>query len=54
MKFEDWKANFNKVYVTKIFPAWKLYGISSEWKGNTAGGEYPWPQPQGSEEAKGD
>jgi calpain, invertebrate len=58
MKFDDWKANFNKVYVTKIFPTWKLYGTASEWKGNSAGGDYPWPgeikKNTGSEEAKGE
>jgi len=43
MKFDDWKLNFNKVYVTKIFPTWKLYGCASEWKNNSAGGDYPWP-----------
>jgi hypothetical protein len=58
MKFDDWKANFNKVYVTKIFPTWKLYGTASEWKGNSAGGSYPWPgeskKNTSSEEAKGE
>lgn len=45
MKFEDWKGNYNKVYVTKIFPSsWSLYGCAGEWKGNTAGGQYPFGQ----------
>ena len=45
MKFEDWKGNYNKVFVTKVFPAsWHLYGCAGEWKGNTAGGEYPFPK----------
>ena len=44
MKFEDWKGNFNKVYVTKIFPTWKLYGTAGEWNSKTAGGDYPWPE----------
>ena len=42
MEFGDWYANFTKIYVCKIFPAfWSQYSISSEWKGNTAGGPYP-------------
>jgi len=49
MKFDDWRSNYNKVYVTKIFPAsWSLYGCAGEWKGNTAGGEYPFPKDQNS------
>lgn len=45
MKFDDWRQNYNKVYVTKIFPSsWQLYGCAGEWKGNTAGGEYPFPK----------
>ena len=45
MKFDDWKGNYNKVYVTKVFPnSWNLYGCAGEWKGNTAGGEYPFPK----------
>lgn len=42
MEFSDWFANFTKIYVCKIFPAtWSQYSITSEWKGNTAGGPYP-------------
>lgn len=42
MEFGDWFANFTKIYICKIFPAaWNQFSISSEWKGNTAGGPYP-------------
>jgi hypothetical protein len=42
MRFEDWKANYNRVYVCKIFPStWAQFSVASEWKGNTAGGAYP-------------
>lgn len=42
MRFEDWKANYNRVYVCKIFPStWTQYSVACEWKGNTAGGTYP-------------
>lgn len=56
MKFDDWRINYTKVYVTKIFPAsWNLYGSAGEWSGNTAGGEYPFPKEdkgEGHEETK--
>ena len=42
MRYEDWYAHYNKMYICKIFPsAWQQFSISSEWKGNTAGGAYP-------------
>jgi hypothetical protein len=42
MKFDDFCAHFNKVYLCKIFPAnWAQYSIHGEWNGNTAGGPYP-------------
>jgi len=42
MRFEDWKANYNTVYVCKIFPGtWSQFSVASEWKGNTNGGPYP-------------
>jgi len=42
MDYKDWKANYNKVYVCKIFPStWSQYSIHGEWKGITHGGPYP-------------
>ena len=42
MRFEDWKANYSRVYLCKIFPStWSQFSVASEWKGNTAGGSYP-------------
>ena len=42
MKYEDFCANFNKVYLCKIFPAtWSQFSVNGEWAGNTAGGPYP-------------
>jgi len=42
MKFDDWFANYNRVYVCKVFPAvWQQYSICGEWSGNAAGGSYP-------------
>jgi len=42
MRYEDWKANYNRVYVCKIFPStWSQFSVASEWKGNTNGGPYP-------------
>lgn len=41
MCYEDWKTNYNRVYVCKIFPdTWSQFSIQGEWKGNTAGGPY--------------
>lgn len=42
MRFEEWKSNYNKVYVCKIFPStWTQFSVQGEWKGNTAGGSFP-------------
>ena len=42
MRFEEWKSNYNKVYVCKIFPStWTQFSVQGEWKGNTAGGNFP-------------
>ena len=42
MDYKQWKENYNKVYVCKIFPStWSQYSIMSEWKGITHGGPYP-------------
>ena len=52
MDYKDWKANYNKVYVCKIFPStWQQFSIRGEWKGITAGGPYP-PQADRDEETK--
>ena len=54
MRYEDWCAHYNKMYLCKIFPAtWSQYSISSEWKGNTAGGGYPSSAVGRDEEEKG-
>jgi hypothetical protein len=53
MRYEDWCAHYNKMYICKIFPAsWSQYSIQGEWKGNTAGGPYP-PSVTRDEEEKG-
>lgn len=42
IRFEDWKANYNRIYICKIFPsAWTQFSVPCEWKGNTAGGSFP-------------
>ena len=42
MEFKDFVANYNKVYLCKIFPStWSQYSINGEWAGNTVGGPYP-------------
>ena len=42
MDYKDWKANYNKVYVCKIFPStWSQFSIRGEWVGKTHGGSYP-------------
>tara|TARA_B110000285_G_scaffold90163_1_gene103321 strand:- start:1624 stop:1764 length:141 start_codon:yes stop_codon:yes gene_type:complete len=42
MRYDDFCAHFNKLYLCKIFPsAWSQYSIQGEWAGNTAGGPYP-------------
>lgn len=42
MDYKDWKANYNKIYICKIFPSsWSQYSIAGEWAGKTHGGPYP-------------
>ena len=42
MQSSDFFANFNKLYLCKIFPAtWQQFSIQGEWVGNFAGGPYP-------------
>jgi hypothetical protein len=42
MRYDDFCAHFNKVYLCKIFPStWSQFSILGEWAGNTAGGPYP-------------
>jgi calpain, invertebrate len=42
MKYDDFCAHFNKLYLCKIFPStWSQYSIAGEWAGNSAGGPYP-------------
>ena len=42
MDYKDWKANYNKIYVCKIFPStWSQFSIRGEWAGKTHGGSYP-------------
>ena len=42
MDYKDWKANYNKVYVCKIFPSsWSQFSIKGEWNEKTHGGPYP-------------
>jgi hypothetical protein len=42
MKYDDFCAHFNKVYLCKNFPStWSQYSVHGEWNGNTAGGPYP-------------
>lgn len=42
MRYEDWCAHYNKLYICKIFPSnWHQFSIHGEWKGNSAGGPYP-------------
>jgi len=39
MEFKDWCMNFNKIYLSKIFPStWQQYSIACTWKGKTNGG----------------
>jgi calpain, invertebrate len=41
MEWSDWKKNFNKIYVCKVFPStWAQFSIHGEWKGITNGGPY--------------
>lgn len=42
MRFEDWKTEFNNLYLCKIFPEnWSQFSVHGEWKGNSNGGPYP-------------
>ena len=42
MRYDDFCAHFNKLYLCKIFPStWSQYSIPGEWRENTAGGPYP-------------
>jgi len=42
MRYDDWYANYNKVYICKIFPeSWQQFSITGQWEGNSAGGPYP-------------
>ena len=53
MDYKDWKANYNKVYVCKIFPStWSQFSIEGHWKGITHGGAYPAMQVDRDEESK--
>ena len=53
MDYKDWKANYNKVYVCKIFPSsWAQFSIEGHWKGITHGGAYPAMQVDRDEESK--
>jgi calpain len=56
MRLEEWKSNFNKVYVCKIFPStWTQFSVQGEWKGNTAGGSFPFlDETKKDEENKGE
>jgi hypothetical protein len=42
MRYDDFCAHFNKLYLCKIFPStYSQYSIHGEWVGNFAGGAYP-------------
>jgi hypothetical protein len=42
MKYDDWFQHYNRDYVCKILPSqWAQFSINNQWKGNTAGGNYP-------------
>jgi len=52
MRYDDFCAHFNKLYLCKIFPsAWSQYSIHGEWRENTSGGPYPF-EVETSEEQK--
>ncbi len=54
MCWEDFYANFNKLYVCKIFPpSWQQYSIKGMWEGTTAGGPYPAMIDRDQEKANG-
>lgn len=53
MRYEDWCIHFNKMYLCKIFPqTWSQFSITSEWRGNSAGGPYPAQSTDRDEENK--
>lgn len=42
MRYDDFCAHFNKLYLCKIFPStYAQYSIHGEWVGNFSGGPYP-------------
>jgi hypothetical protein len=42
MQWEEWKSNYNRVYVCKLFPSnWSQFSVHGKWEGHTAGGAYP-------------
>ena len=42
MRYDDFCAHFNKLYLCKIFPStYSQYSIHGEWVGNFSGGAYP-------------
>ena len=52
MRYEDFCAHFNKLYLCKIFPStYSQFSIHGEWVGNFAGGPYPF-EDQVNEENK--
>jgi len=51
MRYDDFCAHFNKLYLCKIFPAtYSQYSIHGEWVGNFAGGPYPFEDAAAKEE----
>tara|TARA_B110000305_G_C19439053_1_gene640737 strand:+ start:193 stop:1578 length:1386 start_codon:yes stop_codon:yes gene_type:complete len=55
MRYDDFCAHFNKLYLCKIFPStWAQYAISQQWNGNTAGGPYPIDSAPAEEEKDGE
>lgn len=45
MRYDDFCAQFNKLYLCKIFPAsYTQFSIHGEWVGNFAGGPYPFDE----------
>ena len=51
MRYDDFCAHFNKLYLCKIFPStYSQYSIQGEWVGNFAGGPYPFEDQAAKEE----
>ena len=47
MRYDDFCAHFNKLYLCKIFPAtYSQYSVHGEWVGNFSGGAYPFENEQ--------